>query len=166
MKNSFYLKDLEKIMKYFLVMFLITISAGIFTGLCYIHYTSNIAADSISERYSGSDVEEHEIPENFPKSLDNMILVTHEHVNSFAIISLVLGLIFYFNSIVSGKLKLFFMLEPFFSTIITFLSLWLIRYLNDSFAYLVIISSGLMYICWFVMIGVSMFELLCNKKSN
>ena len=95
-----------------------------------------------------------------------MIQVTHEHINSFAIISLVLGLIFYFNSIVSGKLKLFFMLEPFFSTIITFLSLWLIRYLNDSFAYLVIISSGLMYICWFVMIGVSMFELLCNKKSN
>ena len=57
MKNSFYLKDLEKSMKYFLVMFLITISAGIFTGLCYIYYTTNIAADSISERYSGSDVE-------------------------------------------------------------------------------------------------------------
>ena len=113
MKNSFYLKDLEKNMKYLLVMFLITISAGIFTGLCYIYYTSNIAADSISERYSGSDVEEHEIPENFPKSLDNMIQVTHEHINSFAIISLVLGLIFYFNSIVSGKLKLFFMIEPF-----------------------------------------------------
>ena len=166
MKNSFYLKDLENNIKYFLVMFLITISAGIFTGLGYIYYTSNIAASSIAERYSGSDVEEHEIPDNFPKSLDNMIQVTHEHVNSFAIISLVLGLIFYFNSVIGGKVKLFFMIEPFFSTIITFLSLWLIRYLNDSFAYLVILSSGLMYICWFIMIGISMYELLCNKKSK
>ena len=164
MNNNFHLKNLEIKFKYFLVMFLITISAGIFTGLSYIYYTTNIAADNISERYAGTNVEEHEIPENFPKSLENMIQTTHEHVNSFAMISLVLGLIFYFNSIITGKLKLFFMIEPFFSTIITFLSLWLIRYLNNSFTYLVIVSSGLMYICWFIMIGICIYELLCKKN--
>ena len=164
MKNKFYLKDLEQHIKYFIIMFLITISAGIFTGLSYIYYTTNITADSISERYAGTAVKDHEIPENFPKSLDNMIQVTHEHVNSFAIISFVLGLIFYFNSIVKGNLKLFLMIEPFFSTIITFTSLWLIRYLNSSFTYIVIASSGLMYLCWFIMIGLCIYELLFKKK--
>ena len=164
MKNNFYLKDLEQNIKYFIVAFLITITAGIFTGLGYIYYTTNIAADSISERYAGTIVKDHEIPENFPKSIENMIQTTHEHVNSFAIISFLLGFIFYFNSIINGKLKSFLMLEPFFSTIITFLSLWLIRYINTSFAYLVIISSTLMYLCWFIMIGVSIFELLKKTK--
>ncbi len=162
--NNIYLKDFEQNMKYFLVMFLITISAGIFTGLCYIYYTSNIAADSIAERYAGTTVDEYEIPENFPKSLENMIQTTHEHVNSFAIISFVIGLIFYFNSTINGKLKLFFMVEPFFSTLITFLSLWMIRYLNSSFSYLVIISSGLMYLCWYVMILTSLYELIFKKN--
>ena len=164
MKNSFFLKDLEKNIKYFLVAFLITITAGIFTGLSYIYYTTNIAADSISERYAGSVVEEdYEIPENFPKSIENMIQTTHEHVNSFAIISFMIGMIFYFNSIINGKLKAFLMIEPFISTIITFLSLWLIRFINTSFAYLVILSSTLMYLCWFVMIGVAMYELILKK---
>ena len=161
--TNIYLKDLEQSMKYFLIIFLITISAGIFTGLCYIYYTSNIAADSIAERYAGTTVEKYEIPENFPKSLESMIQTTHEHVNSFSIISLALGLIFYFNSIVRGKLKSFFMIEPFISTIITFLSLWLIRYLNTSFAYLVIISSGLMYLCWYAMIFISLYDLISKK---
>ena len=164
MKNSFFLKDLEKNIKYFLVAFLITITAGIFTGLSYIYYTTNIAADSISERYAGSVVEEdYEIPENFPKSIENMIQTTHEHVNSFAIISFMIGMIFYFNSIINGKLKAFLMIEPFLSTIITFLSLWLIRFINTSFAYLVILSSTLMYFCWFVMIGIAMYELILKK---
>ena len=161
--NNIYLKDLEQSMKYFLIIFLITISVGIFTGLCYIYYTSNIAADSIAERYAGTTVDEYEIPENFPKSLENMIQTTHEHVNSFAIISLALGLIFYFNSIIGGKIKSFIMIEPFISTIITFLSLWLIRYLDISFAYLVIISSGLMYLCWYAMIFISLYDLISKK---
>ena len=162
-KNNFFLKDLEQSIKYFLAAFLITITAGIFTGLSYIYYTTNIAANSISERYAGTIVEDHEIPENFPKSIENMIQTTHEHVNSFAIISFMIGIIFYFNSIITGKLKLFIMIEPFISTIITFLSLWLIRFLNTNFSYLVILSSTLMYLCWFVMIGIAMYELLLKK---
>ena len=164
MKNNFFLKDLEQSIKCFLIAFLITISAGNCTGLGYIYYSTNIAADSISERYAGSVVEEdYEIPENFPKSIENMIQTTHEHVNSFAIISFMIGMIFYFNSIINGKLKAFLMIEPFLSTIITFLSLWLIRFINTSFAYLVILSSTLMYLCWFVMIVIAMYELILKK---
>ena len=91
-----------------------------------------------------------------------MILTTHAHVNSFALISLAIGFIFYFNSYISGKLKLFIMIEPFISTLITFSSLWLLRYIDEFFVYIVMISSFLMYLFWIVMIIVSLYEL--NKK--
>jgi len=158
------LKNLDKSLKYFLIFFLITMTIGIFTGVGYIYYTTNIASDSIAERYSGSNVEINDIPENFPKTLESMLLITHEHLNAFAIISLLIGMIFYFNSITSPKVKLFLMIEPFCSTIITFSSLWLLRYMHNNFAYLIILSSALMYICWISMITISMYELIFKKS--
>ena len=55
------------------------------------------------------------------------------------------------------------MIEPFISTIITFSSIWIMRYLNDSFVYLVMISSMLMYLCWSIMIIVSLYEIILKK---
>ena len=93
-----------------------------------------------------------------------MILNTHAHVNSFAIISLLIGTIFYFNSIIVNKMKLFLLIEPFISIIITFSSMWLMRYIDESFVYILIISSLLMYLCWSIMVLVSFYELI--KKTN
>ena len=115
------------------------------------------------EHYNGSEILDNEIPEEFPKPMEAMILTTHAHVNSFALISLIIGTIFYFNSIISGKIKLFLMVEPFFSTLITFLSMWFLRYLNESFVYLVLLSGFLMYLFWITMVVLSLYELLFKK---
>ena len=123
MINDFRLKDLDKTAKYFLSLFLITLGIGITTGLYYVYLTTDSTPSGTIERYNGSESVENEIPEEFPKPLENMILTTHNHVNSFAIISLFIGAIFYFNSMITGKLKLFLMAEPFVSTLITFSSL-------------------------------------------
>ena len=138
---------------------------GIFTGLGYIYYTTDMNPSGTVEHYNGSQVlSDDEIPEEFAKPLEGMILTTHAHVNSFALISLAIGLIFYFNSYISGKLKLFIMIEPFISTLITFSSLWLLRYINELFVYIVMISSFLMYLFWIIMISVCLYEL--NKKNH
>ena len=165
-KNSINLKNLDSTAKYFLSAFLLTLSIGILTGLGYVYLTTSITPTNTVERFNGSEVEEDEIPEEFPKPIENMILTTHNHINSFAMISLLIGLIFYFNSIVSGKFKLFLLLEPFISTILTFSSMWLMRYCNDGFVYIVIISGVLMYICWFSMIGISLYELLLRNQNK
>ena len=161
--NNFTLKKLDKNAKIFLSFFLSTMLIGILTGLGYIYYTTNMSANGTIEHYRGSEVLNDEIPEEFPKPLEEMILSTHAHVNSFALISLIIGAIFYFNSIISGSLKLILMIEPFISTIITFLSLWLLRYIDDQFVYLVIISSFLMYIFWIIMILICLYDILKNK---
>ena len=161
--NNFKLVDLDKPAKIFISSFLITMLIGILIGIGFIYYTTDMNPSGTIEHYRGSEVLDDEIPEEFPKPMEQMILSTHAHVNSFALISLVLGSIFYFNSFVTGKLKLFIMIEPFFATIITFSSLWLLRYVNDQFVYLVIISSCIMYMFWISMILISLYEL--NKKS-
>tara|TARA_Y100001970_G_C14203845_1_gene842726 strand:+ start:379 stop:870 length:492 start_codon:yes stop_codon:yes gene_type:complete len=162
--NNLKLKDLDQTAKIFLSFFLITMLIGIFTGLGYIYYTTDMNPGGTIEHYKGSKVLDDEIPEEFPKPLEGMILTTHAHVNSFALISLVIGMIFYFNSYINGKLKLLLMIEPFVSTIITFTSLWFLRYINDQFVYIVMISSFLMYLFWAIMILISLYEL--NKRSN
>ena len=161
--QSLKLKYLDSTAKTFLAFFLITIQIGILIGIGYIYYTTNLNPEGTIEHYNGSEIIENDIPEEFPKPLEGMILTTHAHVNSFAMISLIIGLIFYFNSIISNKFKLFLMIEPFISTIITFLSIWIMRYLNDSFVYLVMISSMLMYLCWSIMIIVSLYEIILKK---
>ena len=162
--NNLKLKDLDQTAKIFLSFFLITMLIGIFTGLGYIYYTTDMNPGGTIEHYKGSKVLDNEIPEEFPKPLEGMILTTHAHVNSFALINLVIGMIFYFNSYIKGKLKLLLMIEPFVSTIITFTSLWFLRYMNDQFVYIVMISSFLMYLFWAIMILISLYEL--NKRSN
>ena len=158
--NSISLKNLDVYLKYLLASFLLTMSIGIFTGIGYVYFTTNIQIEGTIERFNGSEADKDEIPEEFPKPIENMILTTHNHINSFALISLIIGIIFYFNSIIQGKIKLFLLLEPFISTILTFASLWLMRFFNESFVYLVIISAIIMYLCWFIMISVSLYELL------
>ena len=159
------LKDLDSTAKIFLTFFLITMLIGIFIGLGYVYYTTDMNPEGTIEHYNGSEIlNDEDIPEEFPKSLEGMILTTHAHVNSFALISLIIGLIFYFNSILSGKLKIFLMIEPFISIIITFLSLWLLRYVNPQFVYIVIISGTLMYLMWITMILISLYEIMFKKK--
>ncbi len=162
MKNNITLQKLDQHLKHFLSLFLIMIGIGIFTGLCYVYITTNIQREGIVERFNGSDPKN---PQKFEveKPLENMILTTHNHVLSFSMINLLIGMIFYFNSIISGKLKLFLLLEPYYSTFLTFSSLWAMRYLNDYFVLIVIISAILMYICWYIMILVSLYELLYKK---
>mgnify|MGYP001228986141 CR=1 FL=1 len=161
--NNFKLVDLDKPAKIFISSFLITMLIGILIGIGFIYYTTDMNPSGTIEHYRGSEVLDDEIPEEFPKPMEQMILSTHAHVNSFALISLILGIVFYFNSFITGKLKLFIMIEPFIATIITFSSLWLLRYVNDQFVYLVMISSFIMYMFWITMILISLYEL--NKKS-
>ena len=160
---NFKLKDLDNTSKIFLSFFLTTMLIGILTGLGYVYYTTNMDTTGTIEHYRGSEVLDNEIPEEFPKPLEEMILSTHAHINSFALISLIIGIIFYFNSIISGTLKLIFMIEPFLSTIITFLSLWILRYINEQFVYIVIFSSFLMYLFWVIMILVCLYDIINNN---
>ena len=97
------LYKLDKEIKIFISIFLILLCTGVTLGIMYVYYTTNISMPGISDYYAGSDViDEYDIPLEYPKPYAEMLLTTHNHIISFAIIFFILGCIFYYNSIVTG----------------------------------------------------------------
>tara|TARA_B110000438_G_C15313551_1_gene436395 strand:+ start:48 stop:545 length:498 start_codon:yes stop_codon:yes gene_type:complete len=165
MLNSIKLKELDKNTSYTISLFLVTMGIGIFTGLYFVYLTTDMTPKGTVEQYRGSEViNNNDIPDKFKKPIESMVMTTHDHINTFAIISFLLGIIFYFNSIIVGKLKFFLLIEPYFSIIITFSSMWLMRFCHPNFVYIMMISAVLMYSIWYIMILVSLYELLIFKK--
>lgn len=155
--------DLKKI----LFLFVFTLTIGVSVGILYLSQTTNLSASGTISRYNGDTVEdEFEIPENYPKSFGELLLTTHNHVISFSLIFILLGLVFYFNSVITGKLKTLLIVEPFISTIVTFGSIWLVRFWDENFIYLTIISAVLLYTSFYIMSFVILYELLFKKESG
>ena len=162
MNSNLELKNLPQDIKYLLSIFLLSMTLGISTGLAYIYITTNMDTSGITERFNGSEVIDNQIPENYPKPIENMILTTHNHLINFSFISFILAMIFYFNTIINGWIKTIIIVEPFIGTIIMFGSMWLMRYANPIFSYTVMITSIITYSLWFLMIFISLYDL--NKK--
>lgn len=159
---------LDRNIKLFLRSFLILLTFGVSVGLAYLYYTTNYSVDGAVTRYKGSELNDadFEIADNYPKPVSEMLVTTHNHLIAFALIFLSVGSIFYFNSIIKGFWKTFLMVEPLLSTIVTFSSIWAVRFISPHFIYLTIISSILIYISFYIMVSICIYDLTFNKKNK
>ncbi len=155
------LYQLEKRFKVLLFYFILTLTFGVCVGLGYLYYTTNYSPAKAVERYNGSSVtdEELDIPEYYAKPISELLITTHNHVIAFSFIFFFVGGIFYFNSLIEGKWKMFLIIEPFVSTIISFSSLWAMRFLHQNFVYVTAVSSTLIYLSFFIMVSLIIYEL-------
>ncbi len=164
---SYKLFEFDKTLKNFLIAILFVLTTGLGTGLIYLSYTTNYTPEGTTQRFNGStelDVEDDfDIPENYPKPISEMLITTHNHILGFSFIFFITGLIFYFNSIINGFWKSFLLIEPTISIVITFGSIWLIRFVHEDFVYLTIFSSAILYISFFFMASISVYELKFKK---
>ena len=159
------LREQNDHIKLLIVAFTICLVVGVSIGLVYIYTTESTSAAGTIEHYRGSDVTgDFDIPDKYPKTFEGMLLTTHTHVIAFAIIFLILGLFWAMNSIVVGWWKLFFLVEPFVSVLITFLSLWGIRYVSDSFSYISMVFCILTYTSFYLMSWIILLVLLNRQK--
>ena len=156
------LQTLDKNLKKILIYYLITLGVGFSLGVLYVYLNSEFSSSGMIEQYLGNN---DDWEPKLPKTLQDLVSHTHEHITMFSIIFLSLGLIFLYNSTINGFWKRFLMIEPFLSIIITFGGFFIIRYVT-TFSYIIIISSLLMYICFYVMLFVSLYELIVLNKEN
>lgn len=166
--NIKYLYQLEKEFKLLLLAFLITLSFGVLVGLGYLYFTTDYSPKEAIIRYNGSEMinqnnPELEIPEYYPKPISELFVTTHNHIITFSFIFFFVTIIFYFSSILKGRIKKFFLIEPFISIIISFSSLWAMRFLHPSFVYITVISSSILYLGYFVMVGLIIYEIIYKK---
>tara|TARA_Y100001968_G_scaffold273810_1_gene266641 strand:- start:80 stop:517 length:438 start_codon:yes stop_codon:yes gene_type:complete len=140
-------------------------------GMIYIYLTTSMTIDGTEVRYAGDKIPENfdpdiDILENHPKSVLELVSHAHNHIIMFSFIFFLTALIFERNSIIKGKWKRLLMIEAFASILITFGGFFLIRFLDRSFSYLVITSSSIMYLSFYIMVGICLYELIFIKNQT
>jgi len=157
--NEFITKPIKQL----IIVYLLIVAIGVGVGLVYLFYQGQIAPSGIVENYRGSKIqEEFEIPDKFEKPIGSMLVSTHNHILGLAPIILSLCLIYYV--VKNGKVAIFLMIEPLVSLLITFGSIWLVRYIHSSFVYLTILSGILMYFSIYFLIISSIIILITHKN--
>ena len=157
------LKTIDKNLKKLLIYYLVTLGIGFSLGVLYVYLNSEFTSSGMIEQYLGNN---DEWDPKLPKTLQDLVSHTHEHITMFSIIFLSLGLIFSYNDTIKGFWKRFLMLEPFLSIIVTFGGFFIIRYMTTSFSYIIMISSLIMYICFYIMLFICLYELIILNKKN
>jgi hypothetical protein len=161
---EFQLYRLDRTLKRIVTAFLITLTCGLIVGLVYLNQTTRFSDEGTINSISGSQAaSELEIPDYYSKTISELLITTHNHIIGFALIFFVIGGLLYFSSIIPDFWKSFLIIEPLISVVITFGSIWAIRFLHSSFVYLAIISSSLIYISYFVMVSIIIYELNFKK---
>lgn len=165
---EFELYRFNKPLKRFLTFFLITLTCGMIVGLVYLNQTTSLSADGTINRISGSQQEAgFDILDYYPKPISELLITTHNHIIGFALIFFVIGGLLYFNTIVNGFWKNFLMIEPLISILVTFGSIWGLRFISTDFIYITIVSSLLLYTSYFVIVFIILYELnFKNSSSN
>ena len=149
----------------FLTVFNITVGVGV--GLYYVGYTTQYSSIGTSEHFAGSKVsDDFDIPDKYPKPISELLNTTHIHIISMTFIFLIIGGIFYFNSIITGSMKTILIIEPFISIIVTFGGIWLVRFIHPGFSYLVILSGILMYLSFIIMASTIFYELSIKSSRS
>ena len=152
MTNIKYIRTLPRDLRILIAVFVIVLTLGVTIGLIYVGINTDYTPSGTQSFYAGDQVSsDFEIPEQYPKSLEGLLLTTHTHIIAFSIIFLIMGGLLYFTNILHKKWKLFFMIEPLISTLITFGSFFAIRYIHPNFVYFTMVSGVLMYVSFYVM---------------
>jgi len=153
---------LPKELKLLVGVFVIVLSIGFFTGLLFVSDTSSANPNGIEEQYLGNESDEEAVVMKFRKSDKEMLSLVHSHVLSMAIIFFLMGILLSITQL-SKKLKLFLMIEPFLSVILTFGGIYLLWKGILWMKYIVMISGTLMALTFAFSIVIILVQLFRKK---
>lgn len=142
--------------------FIIVLSIGFYTGLLFVGETSTANPNGIEEQYLGNEADEDATVMRFKKSEREMLTLVHNHILSMSIIFFLVGLIVSTTKL-NRKFKLFLIVEPFLSVILTFGGLYFLWTGLLWMKYIVMISGMLMTITYTASIVVILKQLLQKK---
>jgi len=155
--------SLSKEIKLLIGAFLIVLSVGFYTGLSFVNETTSIQPGGIEENYLGNENDEDALVMKFKKSPKEMLSIVHSHILSMSIIFFLVGLVLSITNL-PRALKLFLMIEPFFSVLFTFGGLYFLWNGVLWIKYVVMISGAVMTFSYSMAILIILFQLL--RKHN
>ena len=120
--------------------FLVVLSVGFFTGIRFVGETDSTTPDGIIEHYNGNEQDEDVMVMKFKKSAQEMLTIVHTHILSMSMLFFLTGFLLA-QTPINQRLKLFLIVEPFVSILLTFGGLYLIWFGLEWFRYIVIFSG-------------------------
>lgn len=150
---------LPRELKLLIGAFIIVLSIGFYTGLLFVGETSSANPNGIEEQYLGNEADEDAKVMHFKKSDQEMLILVHNHILSMSIIFFLVGMLVAITKL-NKKLKLFLMIEPFLSVVLTFGGLYLLWSGFLWMKYVVMISGILMTLTYSLSIIVILKQLL------
>jgi hypothetical protein len=123
---------------------------GYTTSLLFIHHTTGMTPGGVAARYRGSDPNAAEGAMQFPKSFAEMMTVTHTHLFGMAAIFVFSGLALALCARPSERWRRRLIVEPFVALLVSFSAMWLMRYVDARFSWLLALSSALMAATFYV----------------
>lgn len=123
---------------------------GYTTALIFVHHTTGLTPTGAALHYRGSDANAADEAMQFAKSFAEMLNITHTHLLSMAAIFVFSGLALALCSRPSERWRRILVIEPFVALLVSFSAMWLMRYVDPRFSWLLAASSGLMAITFYL----------------
>jgi hypothetical protein len=123
---------------------------GYTTSLLFIHHTTGMTPEGVVARYRGSDPDAAEGAMQFSKSFAEMMTVTHTHLFGMAAIFVFSGFALALCARPSERWRRILIAEPFVALLISFSAMWLMRYVDARFSWLLALSSAVMAATFYV----------------
>ncbi len=143
MKLNGLLLTLPTEVKTLIAVFIVVLSIGFYSGLLFVGQTQSHHPQGMEENYLGNEADENAEVMKFKKSEHEMLNIIHSHILSMSLIFFLLGGILSLTKL-NKKLKLFLMIEPFLSVLLTFGGIYLLWKDFLWMKYVVMVSGTLM----------------------
>ena len=154
--------SLPKEIKLLIGAFIIVLSIGFYTGLLFVGETSSVNPNGIEEQYLGNEEDENAEVMRFKKSDQEMLSLVHNHILSMSIIFFLVGGLVSITKL-NKKLKLFLIVEPFVSVVLTFGGLYLL-WSGMLWTKYIVMFSGILMTITFIASTFIILKQLFQKK--
>jgi hypothetical protein len=122
---------------------------GYSTSLVFIFHTTGMTPPGVAAHYRGADPTASDAAMQFPKTFQEMLTITHTHLLAMAAILAFSGVALAFCDHPSLRWRRLLIVEPFVALLVSFASMWLMRYVDPRFSWLLSLSSMLMAITFY-----------------
>lgn len=122
---------------------------GYTTSLVFVWHTTRLTPPGVMARYRGANPDTVEGAMQFPKSFAEMLTITHTHLLSMAVIFVITGIGVVLCERIGDRWKRLLVAEPFAALLVSFTAMWLMRYGDARFAWLLEASSSLLAVTFY-----------------
>ncbi len=125
---------------------------GYTTSLVFVWHTTHLVPSGVAARYRGVDPEAAPpgAALQFSKSFSEMLTITHTHLLSMAVIFTLTGVGIALCARLSDRWKRLLIAEPFGALLVSFSAMWLMRYVDGRFGWLLEASSALLALTFYL----------------